>query len=264
MSKRRKPSTVVITGASSGIGRALAIEYARRGAHVVVTARREPELVSVCNQITAAGGRAHHLVCDVSDPVAAQGIAKKAEAILGSLDLIVANAGYGTGLRHASRLSLDDVIRTINVNVTGAIATLMGAIPIMMGQKHGHLAGVSSIAGRRALPGSAPYCASKAALSTFMEGLRLDLSPAGLKVTDIQPGFVDTPMTARNELAMPFLWDANRAARYIADRLELAPGMIAFPPPIRVVSRLSQLLPFSLHALLTGIASARARKGKAT
>ncbi|OJY30877.1 MAG: hypothetical protein BGO98_29395 [Myxococcales bacterium 68-20] len=254
MAKGTKTKTVLITGASSGIGRALAIEYARRGAHVVVTARREAELVEVCKEIEGAGGRADHLVCDVADPEAAHGIAKRGEEILGSLDMIVANAGVGAPA-HASRLSLEDVVRTIDVNVRGAMATLMGAIPIMLGQKRGHLVGVSSLAGRRALPGSSDYSASKAALSVFIEGLRLDLARAGIDVTDVQPGFVATPMTAKNDFQMPFLWDAEKAARYVADRLERAPGLVAFPPPLRFLTRLSQLLPFSVHALATRTAA---------
>lgn len=250
MAKRTPPKTVLITGASSGIGRSLALEYARRGAHVVVTARREAELAELCDEIRAAGGKADHLVCDVADPVAAHEVAKRAAEILGSLDMIVANAGVGASA-HASRLSLEDVVRTIDVNVRGAMATLMGAIPIMLEQKRGHLVGVSSLAGRRALPGSADYSASKAALSVFMEGLRLDLSRAGLDVTDVQPGFVETPMTAKNDFSMPFIWDATKAASYIADRLERAPAMVAFPPPLRFLTRLAQLLPFSVHAYAT-------------
>ena len=259
MAKLSKPSTVLITGASSGIGRAMAIEYAKRGAHVVVTARREAELASLCKQIGETGGRAHHLVCDVADAEAAYGLAKRAEETLGSLDMVIANAGVGASA-HATRLSLEDVVRTIDVNVRGAMATLMGAIPIMLGQKQGHLVGVSSLAGRRALPGSADYSASKAALAVFMEGLKIDLAPAGLFVTDVQPGFVDTPMTAKNDFQMPFLWDAPKAARYVVDRLERAPGMVAFPLPLRVLTRLSTLLPFAVHAFITRTAAGGSRK----
>ncbi|MBX3219230.1 MAG: SDR family NAD(P)-dependent oxidoreductase [Labilithrix sp.] len=259
MAKRSTPRSVLITGASSGIGRALALEYGKRGAHVVVTARREPELVSLCEEIRGAGGRADHLVCDVADPVAAHAVAKRGEEILGSLDMIVANAGVGAS-SHASRLSLEDVVRTIDVNVRGAMATLMGAIPIMLGQKHGHLVGVSSLAGRRALPGSADYSASKAALTVFLEGLRLDLSRAGIDVTDVQPGFVETPMTSKNDFPMPFIWDAAKAATYVADGLERAPAMVAFPPPLRFLTRLAQLLPFSVHAFATRRAARRSTK----
>lgn len=250
MAKRRVPGTVLLTGASSGIGRALAIEYAKRGARVMAVARREAELSSLCDQIGATGGHAESMVCDVADPEAARAMVTAAEAKLGSLDMVIANAGVGHS-KHAARLSIDDVVKTIDVNVRGAMATLVAAIPIMMAQKHGHLVGVTSLAGRRALPGAGAYSASKAALSSFLETLRIDLAPAGIAVTDVQPGFVDTPMTKTNEFPMPFLWDPAKAARVIADRLERAPRIVAFPLPLDLLTRLSQLLPFPLYAAIT-------------
>ncbi len=258
VAKRRTPSTVLVTGASSGIGRALALEYAKRGAHVMAVARREPELGSLCESIRATGGKASFLTCDVANARAAYDVVKKAEAELGGLDMVIANAGVGTS-RHAARLTLEDVQTSIEVNVTGAMATLLAAVPIMLGQSHGHLVGVTSLAGRRALPSASSYSASKAALSTFLEGLRIDLEPAGLRVTDVQPGFVDTPMTKPNEFPMPFMWDAPKAARYIADRLERAPGIVAFPLPLRFLTRLSQVAPFGLHAAVTRMMSAQKR-----
>jgi NADP-dependent 3-hydroxy acid dehydrogenase YdfG len=241
---------VLLTGASSGIGRALALEYARRGAHVMAVARREDELRSLCSEITTTGGRASHLVCDVANAEAARDVVTRAERELGSLDMVIANAGVG-GSKHSSRLGLDDISRMIDVNVRGAMATLAAAIPIMLAQKHGHLVGVTSLAGRRALPASAVYSASKAALSTFLEALALDLGAAGLRVTDVQPGFVDTAMTEKNRHPMPFMWDAPKAARVIADRLERAPRIIAFPAPLQFLTRLGQVMPYPLYALLT-------------
>lgn len=250
MTKRRVPQTVLLTGASSGIGRSLAIEYARRGAHVMAVARRESELSSLCEQIGATGGKASFMVCDVANADAAHEVVEKAERDLGSLDMVIANAGVGKS-GHAARLTLDDITKCIDVNVKGAFATLVAAIPIMMAQKHGHLVGVSSLAGRRALPGGGAYCASKAALSSFLETLRIDLLPAGISVTDVQPGFVDTPMTKDNKHPMPFMWDATKASRYIVDGLERAPGIIAFPLPLRFLTRLGQLIPFPIYAAIT-------------
>ena len=252
------PRTILVTGASSGIGRALALEYARRGAHVFVTARREAELASLCSDITASGGRASKAVCDVSDPSAAFETVRAAERELGSLDMVVANAGVG-GTQHAGRLSLDEMMKTIDVNVKGAMATLASAIPIMLHQKQGHLVGVSSLAGRRALPASAVYSASKAALSTFLEGLRIDLAPARIRVSDVQPGFVETPMTATNDFPMPFLWPVEKAARHIVDRLEDGAQVVAFPLPLTAATRLSRVMPFALHAAVTRWMSGRAR-----
>lgn len=250
------PKTVVITGASSGIGRGLALEWARRGAHVMAVARRESELVSLVDEITAAGGKANHLVCDVGDPTAASEIAAKSEDVLGAIDMIVANAGIG-GAMHGTRLDRARMIQMMNVNAIGAMATLAGAIPIFLAQRRGHLVGVSSLAGRRGLPGSAVYSASKAALSTFLESLRIDLANARIKVTDVQAGFVETPLTDGSPHPQPFMWKVDRATRYIADELESAPGVIAFPFPLTALTRLGRVMPFGLYAALSKKVSGR-------
>jgi NADP-dependent 3-hydroxy acid dehydrogenase YdfG len=234
----------------------MALEYGRRGAHVMAAARREAELASLGDEIRAAGGKSSHMVLDVRDAQAAYDAPRAAAKELGSLDMVIANAGLGAA-RHASRMELDELVTMIDVNVRGAMATLAGAIPIMLEQKSGQLVGVSSLAGRRALPGGALYSASKAALSTFLEGLRIDLGPAGLGVTDVQPGFVDTPLTKKNDFPMPFLWPADKAARYIANRLERDPRIVAFPFPLTFLSRVSQLLPFAVHSFATRAASGR-------
>ena len=245
--RERTPKTVLVTGASSGIGRALVVEFARRGAHVVASARRESELASLCAEVAASGGKSSFMVCDVSDPEAAAEVVRKAERELGSLDMVISNAGLG-GSTHSSRLDVASVSRMIDVNVRGAIATIIAAVPIMLGQQRGQIVGVSSLAGRRALPTAAVYNATKAALSTFLEGLRMDLDPSGIRVTDVQPGFVATDMTAKNKFKMPFLWDPEKAARYIADRLERGPRIIAFPLPMDLLTRFTRHLPYSVHS----------------
>jgi NAD(P)-dependent dehydrogenase (short-subunit alcohol dehydrogenase family) len=161
--------------------------------------------------------------------------------------MVIANAGVG-GAKHAARTTLDEVTRMMDVNVRGAMATLLGAVPIMVAAQRGQLVGVSSIAGRRALPGGAAYSASKAALSVFLEGLRLDLAPMGIGVSDVQPGFVDTPMTQKNDFEMPFMWEAGYAARFIAGRLEGDPRIVAFPWQLRLASWVGKRLPFPLYA----------------
>ncbi len=246
---KRTPTTVLVTGASSGIGRALALELARRGAHVMASARREAELTSLCDEIKASGGKASFIVCDVSQPDAAAEVVRKAERDLGSLDMVISNAGVGGG-GHASRLDVASVSRMIDVNVRGAIVPLIAAIPIMLGQKHGHLVGVSSLAGKRALPTAAVYNATKAAFSMCLEGLLMDLEPSGIKVTDVQPGFVATDMTAKNEFKMPFLWSSEKAARVVLDRLEAAPRILAFPRPMDWLTSLTRYMPYALLAPL--------------
>lgn len=248
--KKRTPSTLLLTGASSGIGRALAVEYAKRGTKVVAAARREAELSALCDEIKASGGDASYAVCDVSDNDAATELVRKAARDLGSLDMVISNAGIG-GATHASRLDVAGVARMIDVNIRGAITPLVAAIPIMLAQKHGQLVGVSSLAGRHALPTAGAYNATKAALSSFLETLRMDLDASGLLVTDVQPGFVDTAIVAGNKFPMPFMWDAEKAARHIAARLERAPRIIAFPLPMDLLTRFSRQLPHAVLAWTT-------------
>jgi short-subunit dehydrogenase len=246
----RTPKTVLVTGASSGIGHALALEFASRGAHVMAAARREPRLGALCEEIEKRGGRASFTVCDMTDTDAAVELVRKAERDLGSLDMLISNAGVG-GSRHSSRLDAVTSAKMIDLNVRGAIVPIIAAIPIMLGQKYGQIVGVSSLAGRRALPLSAVYSATKSALSVFLEGLRLDLAPAGIEVTDVQPGFVESELTAKNDFRMPFLWTAEKAARVIANRLERGPRIISFPFPLDFLSNVSRYLPFFLHAWFT-------------
>jgi NAD(P)-dependent dehydrogenase (short-subunit alcohol dehydrogenase family) len=233
----------LITGASSGIGKAMSLELASKGWTVALVARREPELEIVAGEIRGAGGLAIALRCDVSDVDAVAETVRRAERELGSLDMVVANAGVGGGLVHASTLGWEQVDAQIRVNIAGAMATLVAAIPIMIAQQRGHLVGVSSLAGRRATPRSAAYSAAKAALSTFLESLRIDLAPSGLRVTDVQPGFVATPMNEGATHRMPMLWSSERAARHIVKKLESAPPIVAFPLPLVWLSSLGRHLP---------------------
>lgn len=239
-----RPKTVLITGASSGIGRALAIEYARGGAHLALAARRDDELAQVARDVEAAGGRAIAIKLDVADTGAVADAVLRAERELGSLEMVVANAGRGD-TKHAARLSYEEAKAVFDVNVNGAVATLLAAVPVMLAQQKGHLVGVTSLAGRRGLPTSAAYSASKAALSAFLGALRIDLAPARIRVTDVQPGFVTTPMSdnMKGKAPMPFVWPVDKAARHIARRLERAPALIAFPWPLALVTRITRHWP---------------------
>lgn len=254
------PKTVFITGASGGIGRALALEYAKKGAQVALAARRLPELEAVAREVRGLGATANVYVLDVSDRDAVVDVVRRAEHDLGSLDMVIANAGVGgkDTLGHASTLEWSTVSRVINVNVLGALATLMAAVPIMMAQQRGHLVGVSSLAGKRGLPSFGAYSASKAALSAFLETLRIDLARAGIRVTDVQPGFVETSMLDRSVHPAPFAWTAEKAARVIVRRLERAPATIAFPWPLAALSSFSRSLPPWIYDPIARSAARRA------
>ncbi len=249
------PKTVFITGASSGIGRALAIEYARKGVRVAIVARRKKELDEVASTVGAKGGVAVPIVADVADAASVESALAEANDALGGLDMVIANAGAGC-TTHATKLTVADVLRVVDVNVRGAFVTLVAALPYLLDRKRGHLVGVSSLAGRRGLPHAGPYSASKAALSTFLETLRLDLAGTGVRVTDVQPGFVDTDMS-RATPTRPFLWTAEKAAKEIVSELRHAPAVYAFPLPLSAVVSASRLLPDGVVSYVAGRGLAR-------
>jgi short-subunit dehydrogenase len=246
-----RPSTLLLTGASSGIGRALALEYARGGTRLALAARRAGELEAVAAQVRDLGGEALCIPVDLTDTDAAAEAVKRADRDLGSLDMVIANAGRGD-TKLGTRLTWQDVGPVIDLNVRGAMATLVAAIPIFVAQQRGHLVGVSSLAGIRGLPTSAAYSASKAALSTFLESLRIDLARAGIRVTDVQPGFVATPINEQARHPMPFKWSVDKAASHIARRLERAPAVVAFPWPLVLATRFARLLPAWLYDRVVG------------
>jgi NADP-dependent 3-hydroxy acid dehydrogenase YdfG len=248
-----RPVTIFITGASSGIGRALALEYARGGAKIALAARRADELEITLSGVRERGGSGLCIPLDVTDTTAVHVAVERADRDLGGLDMVIANAGFGA-LQHGSRVQWSEIAPMIRTNVDGAMATLLAAVPIMMARSAGHLVAISSLAGRRALPESAAYCASKAALSVFLESLRIDLAGAGIRVTDVQPGFVATEAVAQGKRPRPFEWPAEKAARVIARRLEGAPRMVAFPWPLVLATALGRRLPGAIYErILRGI-----------
>lgn len=234
------PRTALITGASSGIGAALAKLLAAEGVEVVLAARREDALREHVEAIEAAGGSARVEVLDVSDPERTEARVRELDDELG-LELVVANAGVG-GSRWSGKLQWKDCANIIAVNVCGAVATLTGALPGMVARASGHLVGISSIAQYRGLPSSAAYCASKAFLSTFLESCRVDLHGSGVAVTDVRPGFVDTPLTEGMK-SKPFSVPIEDAARIIARAIRRRRGVVSFPAPLAMTGHMLQHMP---------------------
>jgi NADP-dependent 3-hydroxy acid dehydrogenase YdfG len=237
---------VLITGASTGIGNALAKELARRGWTVGLVARRSELLLTLAAEIEAAGGKAACAAADVTDAAAIRDAALHIAATLGPIDLMVANAGTGLPTR-ATTVPIDAWMQIMRLNVDGAIYSVGAVLPEMVVRKAGHLAVVSSVAGYRGLPMSAAYSASKAAVSTFFESLRVDLRTHGIAVTTIHPGFITTPLTAKNKFPMPFLISAERAAVLMADGLERRRSDITFPWQMRILMRWVRYLPNALY-----------------
>lgn len=193
----------VVTGASSGIGEALALRLASEGARVVLVARREAELERVASSIREGGGEAHALPCDLSDPKAAFETGEAAERLLGpgGVDLLVNNAGYG-GHRPVIEWPLDDIERMMAVNYLSSVAITKAVLPGMLSRRAGWLVFVASVAGKVPTPLEAPYAASKSALLAFGEALSYEVEDEGVSVLGVCPGVIDTPFFKEDDLAV--------------------------------------------------------------
>ena len=203
--------------------------------------------------IIAAGGTAVAAVADVGDRSALRAAIAEIESRLGPADVMVANAGFGAPTR-LDPLNTPDVEQTIRVNVLGVIYSIEAVLPGMIARGRGHLLAVSSLAAFKGLPGESAYCASKAAVNAYMEGLRIALRPKGVVVTTVCPGFVKTPMTPMNSAATPFLMSADAAARRIARLIARRRGGVdCFPLPMVLLMSLIARLPDSLVARLVRV-----------
>ena len=230
----------IITGASSGIGAALAHVLARRGYAVALLARRPELLDGVLRDI---GGNGIALPCDVADSAAVHdAVARGAAALGGPFDLAVANAGVGVP-SHAAKFALADAELMIRVNVLGMMYLFDAVVPSMIERRQGRFVGVASIAGLRGLPTSSVYSASKAAMHAFLEASRVELAAYGVGVTTVNPGFIATPMTEKNRHKMPFLMQADEAAAVIADGIERGARLVEFPRPMSLLMRSVRLIP---------------------
>ena len=230
------PLSLFITGASSGLGKALTLAYAAPGVRMGLVARRGPLLNDVGSQAEKAGARVALYEGDVTDQSKMDGIARDFLEHFSAPDLIFANAGQGGGSGHAIERSLMDV------NYFGVQNTILPFLPALQEKGKGQIAVISSLAAYRGLPGSGGYCASKAALNAYSDSLRQILFPFGITVTIVNPGYIRTEMTQYNP-PMPFCWSAEKAATTIRRRLRHRPARIEFPFPMVLSVRLLALLP---------------------
>lgn len=237
----------IITGASTGIGHALAHELAKRGYDLALLARRADLLEGLASELRARGKRAIAIACDVLDAGAVRESVQRAQTELGgTFDLAIANAGVSIP-SHATKFKLDDAEQMIRVNVLGLMYLYDAVIPSMVEQGSGRFVGVASIAGLRGLPTSGPYSASKAAVQAFLEAGRIELKPYGVGITIVNPGFVATPMTEKNRFRMPFLMQPDAAAVVIADGIERGSRVVEFPLPMSLLMRFVRYLPDALY-----------------
>ena len=223
----------IITGASSGIGEAMAREFSQRGYALALLARRADLLEKLAGELPNAIA----IPCDVTDAAAVRDAVTRA----GEISVAVANAGVGTTGWAAK--SVSEAERMMRVNYFGMLYLFDAVIPQMMERRSGHFAGIASIAGLRGFPTASGYSASKAAMQAFLESARVELAPFGIRVTTVNPGFIATAMTEKNTFKMPFLMTTESAAKIIVDGIERGARIVELPWQMSALTRFSRALP---------------------
>lgn len=240
--------TVYISGASSGLGRSLALCYARQGANLALVARRGDMLESVAAECRACGAaNVLCLVADLSVADASQKSVRDTLAHFEKIDLFIANAGISRN-HSPQTLTFSEFKNIHDLNVYGAIAGILEILPHMLKNKSGHIVGISSIAGFRGLPSAACYSSSKAAFTAFLESLRQDLkrTQSGVLLSVVSPGFIRTPLVDKNQHPMPLILSADQAAARIVRGITAQKPHIAFPLTMVFLASLMKILPAKL------------------
>jgi short-subunit dehydrogenase len=241
---------VWVTGASSGIGAALARELADRGAVVAVSARSEDKLRAV------AEDRMHVVPVDVTDREATVAAGAAVREALGGLDVAVLNAGTWSQFC-VEEWDSQEFADHLQINVMGTVHALEAVVPTMLAEGRGRIVGTASVAGYRGMPGSEAYGAGKAALLNLFEALRGSLGPRGIVVQTLAPGFVKTPMTDRNSFPMPFLISAEAAAKAIVAGIEKDKAELVFPFPMMLTMKAARLVPVRAWTAMTATLARR-------
>jgi short-subunit dehydrogenase len=244
-----KKKTILLTGASSGIGKALAFEIAKECTNLILIARRVELLKEIAEDIRSDGQIVEIIGCDVSKKEEVETTYNHIKNKFKQIDIAILNAGVGARVtvnnydsKHAENI--------FGANVFGIIYWIEKLLPDFLERKDGMIVGISSLADNRGFSGSGFYCASKAAASIYLEGLRVELKKYGVKVVTVKPGFVKTPMTDKNEFEMPLIMSPEKAARIIVKGIEKEKRIIQFPLPIVLSARLIGMLPGKLYEYL--------------
>lgn len=235
---------VIITGASSGIGTALARHYAKQDCILGLVGRRESALRALADELATP---ADVFAADVRDTAAMRSLASAFIARHGAPELVIANAGVSTGTLTEMPEDLEAFKAVLDINVLGIVNTFQPFIAAMREAGCGKLVGIASVAGYRGLPGAAAYSASKAAAITYLESLRVELRTGGIQVVTLCPGYIATPMTAHNPYRMPFLMSADEAARSMAGIIDSGKTYAVLPWQMAIVARVMRILPNWLY-----------------
>jgi short-subunit dehydrogenase len=232
----------IVTGASSGLGWELAKTLAAQKCAVGVLARRKDRLEALVQEIHAAGGKAACAVANVADRGQTVAAIHALRDQLGPVDLLIANSGVGVPTM-LEPMNIEEVEEMFKVNTLGVVYSIEAVLPDMLQRGKGHLAAISSMAAFLGMPGESGYCASKAAVNMYMHGLRAQLRRRGIYVTTVCPGFIETPMTAHNTFAMPWVMKADRAAQKIVWALERKKKVYTFPWQLGLLIKMARCLP---------------------
>jgi short-subunit dehydrogenase len=248
---------VFITGASSGIGQALASRYYRAGWRLALVARRTAEIENWARSQGIASDRYAVYGADVADTHSIVAAGNACVARQGVPDVVVANAGISVGMDTAYLEDIEVMARTFATNNVGLAATFHPFVAAMVKRGSGALVGIGSVAGIRGLPGHGAYCASKAAVISYCESLRGELRSSGVKVVTISPGYIDTPLTRQNRYSMPFLMRAEDFADRAFEAIEVGASYRVIPWQMGVVAKLMRMLP---NPVFDRLLSGRPRK----
>lgn len=248
--------TIWLTGASSGIGEALARRLAHIPCRLAISARRGEVLEKLAAELSSETTKVRAFPVDVTDRQAVGEAAKAIREEFGPIDVLVTNAGtYKPD--DPARFDADDYESTMKLNFSGTVYCVEAVLPEMIERKSGYLTGVSSLVGYRGLPRASAYGASKAALINFFEGLRFDLAPHNISVSIVNPGFVKTPLTDKNDFEMPFLMEAEKAVEVMVRGMERGKKEIYFPWQLAWIFKFMRVIPFPLYHYLIGRKTAR-------
>jgi short-subunit dehydrogenase len=238
---------VWITGASSGIGRALAFEFAKRGAVCALTSRSKEVLEELCGLIKKQNGKSEAYAGDVTDLEQMTRLANQIASELGPIDILMANAGTHI-FSKPEMFDTKEYLNLMDINYGGILRSIEAVLPAMQDRGKGHIVGMASLAGFRGLPRAAAYGASKAAISHFLESARFHLEPFHIKVTIVNPGFVRTPLTDKNDFHMPFLTEPEKAAGIICSGIARERKEISFPAPFNWILKFMRVIPYFLYS----------------
>lgn len=255
---RSVPKLIIITGASSGLGAALARAYAAPEAHLGLIARRETELSALAAQLD---GHCSVYPLDVRDTAALQRAAADFMAHAGCPDVVIANAGVSGGTLTEYAEDLQAFQDIFDINVMGMANTFQPFVAAMRERGHGVLVGIASVAGYRGLPGAAAYSASKSAAISYLESLRVELKRDGVQVITVCPGYITTPMTENNPYPMPFIMSAEAAAHHIVSIIARGKTYAVIPWQMAWVARLLRVMPNWMFDLLFSRAPHKPRRG---